>query len=766
MYSDLPSVKTMVEKVLTLEEFTDSELTVSVLSYSSKGDLTVHAERVKVEEFMAPASKYVEEIRKMRVTGLTCISQALRGALNLVQDGELTCVTLHADGYANDLSPGAEKREIDAIVAEMAKRPGLFVNTVAYRDWCDFKLLTSIANACSGSCFHTPSSKELFTTLQQTSALLAGQVTPALALPLENAAYTTFVSKKGEKVLGASGDTLVRGLPADADSTGYRYFQMTKEEYDASSAPSAGDDAILAYAYGQLADGNLNAAKYALVASRNKALLEGHAKALTNPQITALVGDLKKAILTPDASAEKTEGYGVPNATAPSVMGLLGLLSNYPDGVLVDLPELRKGYKRTGVRRIPGTRQPDGTVTEPTVREKKLDLQWVPVNSVDLNRNTANCNITLRLPLTLERVSDGSLIEDAGGVSLKNLQTFRAYTVVSEGSLNLPSLTLKVSNKRLFRELQALGLTTEEFNGSNVVTLDFLSRPLVPYTASFEESVVFPTGIFDRMLLQKMLISFIGARIPSEASDTFSDEQVQALKEVYLTGSLYFSPPTTTHYADLQDALSKGEVDYKTSYKVDFGSRTILNLGELHSANKFLERMYELAPAGGTTEKKPKCEMLNNPSMNVARKVLSARTKLTPVDDQMKPVYDELLLFQEPNILLQEITPEQAELLRTRAFNDTLLEGLKDLKRELEARLESNYEKISALVFYVGATGTVPLGGDDGLKAMTADSLKELVPTLEYAIGKNEADGSFFLLPETGVVLSVYPKSELFTTGE
>jgi hypothetical protein len=82
----------------------------------------------------------------------------------------------------------------------------------------------------------------------------------------------------------------------------------------------------------------------------------------------------------------------------------------------------------------------------------------------------------------------------------------------------------------------------------------------------------------------------------------------------------------------------KGEVDYKTSYKVDFGSESILNLGELHSANKFLERMYELAQAGGTTEKKPKCEMLNLPSMNVARKVLSARTKLTPVDDQMKPV--------------------------------------------------------------------------------------------------------------------------------
>ena len=39
--------------------------------------------------------------------------------------------------------------------------------------------------------------------------------------------------------------------------------------------------------------------------------------------------------------------------------------------------------------------------------------------------------------------------------------------------------------------------------------------------------------------------------------------------------------------------------DRRVSYKVDLGSRTILNLSKFRSANEFLRRTYEVRPAGG-----------------------------------------------------------------------------------------------------------------------------------------------------------------------
>lgn len=786
MYGDLPAVKTMVEKVLTLEEYKSADMLVSVISYSSQGDVTTHVERARVEEVMAPGSKHVEAIRKIQITGLTCISQGLRQALALIKDGELTCVSLHTDGYANDRSPGAEKREIDALVKDFAKKPNVFVNTLAYRNWCDFGLLTSIANACSGTCFKTPTAKEVFDTLHSTAGVLAGSVTPAFEVPTLTGQYVTFVSKKADKVLGSDDNLLVRGLNADDDKRGYRYTRVTPEQYAASALPVAGKNAepVLAFAFGKLAEGDVNGAKYALMASRNLTLLNNHARALTNGALSEMATDIRKVLFGQISEGECTytsdaAPYELPNARQPSVVGILGLLSCYGAGDMqVDVATLRKTYKRRGVKRVPGTRNPDGTLTPPRAKAvpRNSDNAFLAVNGFDLNRNNATVNMTVTTPVALVREGGENVGDTLSGVDLSTLSTFNSYTVVGDGELNLPVLPLRVTNKRLHRELNALGLVTGDYDPNTTHTIAFEGRPVVAYDATFDPKVVFPSDLFKNLLGAKVLSSVLTACMKDTgASDTMSEEQVAALKEVHLTPSLYFSPPTTTHYTDLQQALASGDVDTRVSYKVDFGVPTMLNIGELHSANKFLERMYELS-INGAVEKKPKFDMRWNAAVTYGYKKLSARTKLTPVDDAMKPYFDEFLgLVSTTDNLSRVLTnagfsPErvQAFLLAKQAttLNDAVVEVFTDARKALDKYIDSLYEGVSSLVFYVGSTGLVPeeFGASKG---MDAETVKQTFPTLDYCIGKNEADGTFYSFKDAAgetVVLSVYAKSEYFTT--
>jgi len=302
MYRDIGDLKNTLLKLLTLEEYRNEEMKVSLISYSSRGDMTLHFRRVAVEDVMAIGSAEQESIKQLRVTGLTCISQALAEARTLVEDGELTCVTLHSDGFANDQTPTDEARTIDAIADEFASMSNVFVNTIAYSRWSDFKLLAGVANKCSGVCIQALKIKDVFNALRKTADLLAGQVQPAVAVPVGDAAYQIFVSRKGMKVVGSKSDLVVKGIKPNDDQTVYQYHEVTEAEYNASTLCECGEGApvipVFAFARCQLAEGNLNVAKYALVGSRNKTLLDTHAKALTNEQLANFAADLDEAMFT------------------------------------------------------------------------------------------------------------------------------------------------------------------------------------------------------------------------------------------------------------------------------------------------------------------------------------------------------------------------------------------------------------------------------------------------------------------------------------
>ena len=65
MYGTIGDVKGTIEKLLTLTEFRDPSLRVSLISYSSQGDVKLHFKGVTVADVMATDSPQLREIRSI-----------------------------------------------------------------------------------------------------------------------------------------------------------------------------------------------------------------------------------------------------------------------------------------------------------------------------------------------------------------------------------------------------------------------------------------------------------------------------------------------------------------------------------------------------------------------------------------------------------------------------------------------------------------------------------------------------------------------------
>ena len=150
MWGVMKDTRSMVEKVMVAEEFTSSELILTLISYSSKGDFTTHFSRKKVSEVLDPNNGYVDQIRGIQATCLTSVSGALEEALKHVGAGETTAVSIHTDGYFNDASPGAEAKLVDKWIKTVQKDfPNVYANTIAYGTYSDFKMLDRISQSLS-----------------------------------------------------------------------------------------------------------------------------------------------------------------------------------------------------------------------------------------------------------------------------------------------------------------------------------------------------------------------------------------------------------------------------------------------------------------------------------------------------------------------------------------------------------------------------------------------------------------------------------------
>ena len=66
MYSDSPATKDTLLKILTLDEYAQYNLLVTLISYSDDGDVKCHFERTPIREIMKKDSKYQKDIKSIR----------------------------------------------------------------------------------------------------------------------------------------------------------------------------------------------------------------------------------------------------------------------------------------------------------------------------------------------------------------------------------------------------------------------------------------------------------------------------------------------------------------------------------------------------------------------------------------------------------------------------------------------------------------------------------------------------------------------------
>ncbi len=768
MADHLPDLKETLVKLLTLDEYSRFDIVVSLVSYSSEGDVIVHFERQPIREIMKRDSKPLKEIKKIQVAGATCISQALEKAGNLVRNDELTCVTLHSDGYANDPSPNAESQALEQLCVRFQERP-VFVNTIAYTDASDYRLLSRVANSVSGNCLKAGNVRQVYDSLYSTSKLLGSPLMPPLEIPLgDKHDYQVFVSHAGNKVNGTAGTLRIRGLEEDHDALVYKYKRLGEKEYRAlEDVPERQTcQAVLAFARANLAEGNLNTAKYALASTFDATLLERHGRALTNLQVAALAQDLETVLFQPTLLQEHEVHDRVPVNNLVSVLGLVQVLAEHKEGYEVNLKHLKANYVRRGLHRIPGVRDDNGKLTEPGLKIEYTDAgDYARVTSFEVNRNTANLNMLISRPVRLVPVAGGPPVTEVAGIPLDKLSAFNNYTLVGDGELNVRELRVRISDGKLFDRLCSEGVL--EKAGRPAARLDpktdcTLRLDLLPLVPPFEGAVQLD-GVFEDLAEVRVLSSLCTAMLKEE-SDLYTKDQLEALEEHYLSKNLYVNFPMADPYADLQQALAEGSVDSRVSYKIDFGTRTILSLGKLMSSNKFLDRLYELTDGSGREIDMPTCDRLLDPGVTVKLKQLSPRTKVTKVDEFMKRLFDDFLGLASngtaAGVLKRVGAAGLREIVESRKKpgKAEFVAALTDAQRKLDRYAKGLFhERVSPLVFYIGSTGVLPDELD--VKALTSEQITAKYP--ELTLSRDEREGTFFEIGDT--ILTVYARTEYFS---
>lgn len=770
MYGSMRDLRDTLLKLLTLDEYTQYNLVVTLISYSSQNDTTLHFERVPIKQIMASGSKEQGQIQKLNATCCTCISGGLALAKTKIKPGELTCITVHTDGYANDPSANSEAKTLMELCEEIGKGDA-FVNTLAYSDYSDFRLLSKMANAASGVCLKAGNTKIVYDALYDSTKVLGSSLVPPVDIPLPAGwDYQVFVSRAAGRVNGAAGQLRVCGIKSEFDAAVYRFRKIDASTYKTLAVPEAQtSEAVFAFAKCQLAEGNINTAKYAVASAFDATLVIDHGRALTNTQIAVFMQDLDKLLCNPDELKDHQILTKVPVNNRIAVVKVISLLEAHLGEFLVNLPYLAQHYKRRGIKRLQGTRDEKGNLVPPTLKTEVADKEeFVRVSSFDVNRNSATLNMLISRRVNLVPAKGGAPITEVAGIKL-DLRTFNYYTLVGDGELNVDKLKIRITGKALFDALAKEGVLENE-DGTPAGKFDdkaayLLRLDVLPLVPAFANEVKLD-GVFEELMGLKVLASLCGAHL-KEASEEYTPEQAEELKKHYLSKSLFLSFPTTNPYTDRIQALSDGVIDSRVSYKIDVGNREIINLSKLHSANKFLERMYTVS-AGGKDVEKAKFEAALDGTWTYAHKTLSARTKLTKVDDIMRSIFDEFLGLKATGAALAMLKAVgAADLIKivegrlkgVQPAKKDFVAALTDARKKLEARQEEVFrDKLSPLVFYVGATGLLPDELD--VKAQSAEQLQAKYPDL--ALSKDEKEGTFFEIGNT--IVTVYAETADFST--
>jgi len=447
------------------------------------------------------------------------------------------------------------------------------------------------------------------------------------------------------------------------------------------------------------------------------------------------------------------------------LLELIQIFAEYRNNIIVNIKHLQEHYQRTGIKRVKGVRNENGELLQPWLRTENIDNgEYVGMGEFQFNRNTATINMLIKRKVKLAKFEDQTPTIEVAGLLVNDLNSFNNYTIVSDGKINVKSLQVKISSKKAFDLLKEKGvLDAEDFDFRAEHTIELDKFPLVAANSRYSSI----DGLFNQLAEIKVLSSIISAHLRKE-SDVFVAEQLDEFKKHYLSKNVYINFPTTNEYTDIHEALVNGTLDSRLSYKIDIGSQDILNLSKFHSANQFLNRMYRLYDKiTGEIIIKPNFEMTLNENLAVRHRLLSSRTKITKVDELMKPIFDDFLGLEQNGIvvgILKKVGADSlAQLLQDKQAGkqiskEEMVAALTTANKKLEEYAENIYQdKISPLVFYIGCTGVLPDKMD--AKPMTAEEVAAKYPNLQFS--KDEQEGTFFAVGDS--MISIYAKTEYYS---
>ncbi|MFN6477085.1 hypothetical protein [Nostoc sp. DedQUE07] len=448
-----------------------------------------------------------------------------------------------------------------------------------------------------------------------------------------------------------------------------------------------------------------------------------------------------------------------------SLVELIQIFGQYCNNIIINIKHLQEHYQRTGIKRIRGIRNENGELLQPWLTTEYIDnAEYVDMGEFQFSRNAATINMLIKRRVKLAKFEDQTPTIEVAGLLVNDLNAFNNYTIVSDGKINVKSLQVKISSKKVFDLLKQKGiLDAEEFDFRAEYTIQLDNLPLVAANSSYSSI----DGLFNELAEIKVLNSIMCAHLKNE-SDVFIETQLDEFKKHYLSKNTYINFPTTNEYTDISEALANGTIDSKLSYKIDIGSQDILNLSKLPSANKFLNRMYRLYDKEtGEIIIKPSFEIVFNENLAIRHSLLSSRTKITKADELMKPIFDDFLGLEQNGIvegILKKVGADSlAQLLEdkqtgTQIGKEEMVAALTVANKKLEQYAENIYQdKISPLVFYIGCTGLLP--DKMKAKAITADEAAAKYPNLQFS--KNEQEGSFFAVADS--IISIYTKTEYYS---
>jgi hypothetical protein len=744
MHWDINPLKQALEQSLAVESLTGDPL-ITLISFSTDQDCTLHFSRVLLSEVMKLANPYLGQLRSIKATFLTGMSQALNEALLHIREGETTGITVFTDGYANSPSPAHENRAIEDFIGRASQIPGLFLNAVGYRNWCDWPRLNDMTNRLCGKTVQAKSFKDVLAVMRDTTELLARGARPTTTVPNQGEDFLMAVID--DRVLSSAGDLKLSGVGGGGEVLVYLVTQVEKAERGVKSVARGEEWLYGALAYAMLSLGNLRGAKEALFQSGNKTLYEDHKTALSPSAIADLLTALQGWV-----SQRDNVGYAMGRNIKPkhSMGDLVAAINALPVlSAELDLDKFWKTYVRRGIKSVPGVRLDDGTLRANRAEGETHGPCFL--RGAEWSTSEATLNIGTVQDLRV-KTPDGVIIKEVEFIRVDKLSQFRNYTLLGSGELVVRELPVIIRRKEAWNLLSPL---------LPAIQANKVFKPGKTYSFRLKEFSLVGDGspdiaaLIDELAIVKKhwaVLKVLNGMEAPEVSATLTVDQLAALADVHITGGLYFSPPTTAHYKDRDAAIEKGEVDTYSRYKVLVGDKDVLHGGKLLSGNAGLARfcivsLDETTDVDGkdvtasTPQKKPKLDTYWRDDFKVVTKPRSKRAKYGAVDDIMEAVYKEMLLKRE----------------------ERFTEGAWHEERKVVTEaVDLWYQLIRPLVVELGCTGMMP--ADTSLPYEQVDAA-ELVKRFGVKLAKPEKEGTFFVFADGALIISVFPEVAYYSTG-